>query len=89
MLKEKKGPIIETVRFIFRTYEVFHGKPESPPTDIIKAMIKVLISILPQSVRLSLRYPKFHDQVLSRVVEKIYRLAEKELREREEIKYIS
>lgn len=89
MLKEKKGAIVEMVRFIFRTYEIFYGEPSAPPVDIIKKIIKVIVEISPESVFLCVKYPDLRDQVLDRVVEKIYRFAEKELKEREEIGYIS
>ena len=89
MLKEKKGAIVEMVRFIFRTYEIFYGEPSAPPVDIIKKIIKVIVEISPKSVSLRVKYPDLRDQVLDRVVEKIYRLAEKELKERKEISYIS
>ena len=77
------------VRFIFKTYEIFHGEPSAPPVDIIKKIIKVIVEVSPKAVRLRVKYPPLCDQVLDRVVEKIYRLAEKELEERKEISYIS
>ena len=89
MLKEKKGSIVKMVLFIFKTYEIFHGEPSAPPVDIIKKIIKVIVEISPKAVHLRVKYPGLCGQVLDRVVEKIYRLAEKELQERKEISYIS
>ena len=88
MLKEKKSSIVMMVRFIFRTYEIFHGEPSAPPVEIIKQIIKVIVEISPMSVHLRMKCPGLCNQVLDRVVEKIYRLAEKELKEKGEISYI-
>lgn len=91
MMKDKKNPIVTMVRMIFRAYEVFHGKPAFPPIDIVKKTIRIIIEVCPESMHLRLKTSSkdVADQVLDRVVEKIYKVAERELVERKDITYIS
>lgn len=91
MLKEKKNSIIDMVRQIFSTYEVFHGEPVSPPTEIVKNIIRVILSVCPECFHLKMKVTNkdICDQVLDRVVERMYKIAEKELKKRKEIEYIS
>lgn len=89
MLKEKKSAIVKMVLFIFKTYEIFHGEPSGPPVDVVKKIVRVIVEISPKSIHLIVKYPKLSNQVLDRVVEKIYRIAEKELKKGEKISYIS
>ena len=91
MLKDKKNPIVEMVRQIFRAYEIFYGEPASPPTEIIKKTIRIIIQVCPESMhmRLKISNKDVCDQVLDRVVERMYKIAEKELIKGKDIKYIS
>jgi len=92
MLKNKKKPIAVMVNLIFGAYETFHGRPASPPPEITKKIIRIIIELCPESMhmRLKIHSKDVCDQVFDRVVERIYRIAEKELKtERYIEKYIS
>lgn len=91
MLKNKKTLIVAMVNLIFGAYEVFHGEPASPPIDIVKKTIRIIIEVCPESIHLRLKTSSkdVADQVLDRVVEKIYKVAERELIKRKAITYIS
>lgn len=88
MLKRKKA-IVSLVTFIFRTYEVFYGEPSAPPIEIVKKIIRIIVEVSPESTHLRLRAGALHDQVIDRVVERLYKIAEKELRKEKIIEYIS
>lgn len=91
MLKDKKNPIVAMVRLIVRAYEVFHGESASPPIDIVKKTIRIIIEVCPEYLHMRLKTSSkdVSDQVIDRVVEKIYKIAERELVKDESIKYIS
>jgi len=90
MMKNKKESIVSMVRLIYRAYEVFYGAPSSPPIDIIKKIIMIFIEISPEYVWLRLNVPAdVAEQVLNRVIEKVYKIAEAELIKRKELDYIS
>lgn len=91
MLKVKKKAIVEMVRFVFRVYEIFHGESSAPPVEVIKKIVKTLVEISPESVHLRMKCQnrELVDQVINRAVEKIYRLAERELKKGKDIRYIS
>lgn len=88
MLKEKESEIIEMVRHILRAYECFYGEPNAPTPDIIKKIIKTILEVSPEGMRLQIKYSEVSDKVINRVVEKIYYIAVKELKGKGDIKYI-
>lgn len=90
MLKEKKDSIVSMVRLAFRTYEVFYGEGASPPGNIIRKIIRIIIEVSPEAIHLGLSTrDDIYDKVVERVVEKIYKIAENELLRRKEINYVA
>ena len=79
------------VLHIFQAYELYHGKPFSPPVEIIKKVIRVIIDVSPEAMRMRLKMKdsKNNDMVIDRVVEKIYYMAQKKLEANGGIRYIS
>ena len=88
MLKRKKA-IVSLVTFIFRTYEVFYGEPSAPPIEIVKKIIRIILEVSPQSTHLRLSASNLHDQVIDRVVERLYKIAEGEIRKSKIVDYVS
>lgn len=80
--------MVQMVLHLFNAYEAFYEK-SSAPDEVIKKIIKTIVEISPEAFRLRVKYHGSSDLVLDRVVEKIYRLAIKELEKREKINYIS
>jgi len=89
-IKEDKDYITKMILHMYRAYEYYYGPPSSPPIDLIKEWIKLLIQLSPEAVNLRMETEKeIWDRCINRVVEKIYKTAEKELVKTEEMAYIA
>ncbi len=88
IIEEKETDIIEMVAHLFEAYEIYYGKSNPPPIDVIKRAIRLIIEVSPEATILMVKYSRLVDKVLDRVVEKIYFSAEKQLEEMGYITYI-
>jgi len=79
MIEKKKKSIPEVLLHAARALECFHGLASHP--DVLKKLIREIISIAPEVVKLyTYDLPKeLREDIINRVVEKIYNIAEDEL----------
>ena len=85
-IKNNEREIKEMIAHLFEAYQAYYGKYSSPPIDVIKKSIKLIIEVSPEVTRMKVMDINNVEAVINRVVEKIYFKAEKSM---EEMGYIT